>query len=162
VGIRVTLQHANFRQLPRFIDLARQLAVRQVSFLAVDVANPHAFGRTEPFSSNPALRPEELPAFERILCEVEASHADDFRSGLIAESPRKLRQLHQYFAAVCGLGPYPPVRCNAPEFSAVIGAGGAMQPCFFISGPRDQARTAVLEDTLNSDAMMELRRSIRS
>ena len=29
------------------------------------------------------------------------------------------------------------MRCNAPEFSAVIGATGRVQPCFFIPGPPD-------------------------
>ena len=72
---------------------------------------------------------------EQILDDLEREHAEDFRSGFIAESPRKLRRIHQYFAAVCGVAPYPPVRCNAPEFSAVIGGAGRVSPCFFISGP---------------------------
>ena len=65
---------------------------------------------------------------EQILCTMERDYGEDFRSGFIAESPRKLRHIHQYFSAVCGGGPYPPVRCNAPEFSAVIGASGQRQP----------------------------------
>src|SRR3984893_5383423 len=66
-AIRVTLQRGNFRQLPAFVDLAREFGARQVSFLAVDVANPHAFGRTDDFVSDLALRPEDLPQFARIL-----------------------------------------------------------------------------------------------
>src|SRR5215469_1263140 len=51
VNVRVTLQRANYRQLPQFVDLARELRVRQVSFLAVDVANPHAFARQDDFTA---------------------------------------------------------------------------------------------------------------
>src|SRR5882757_8671304 len=46
-SLRVTLQRSNYRELPGFVDLARQTGARQISFLAVDVANPHAFGRAD-------------------------------------------------------------------------------------------------------------------
>jgi Fe-coproporphyrin III synthase len=167
-GIRVTLQRANFRQLPAFVDLAKDLGARQVSFLAVDVANPHAFGRTDDFVSDLALRPEDLPQLERILDSMEQDHAEDFRSGFIAESPQKLRRILQYFAAIRGMGPYPPVHCNAPEFSAVIGATGRVQPCFFISGPLDARISETgarlggdLAGVLNSAGMSALRTAIR-
>jgi MoaA/NifB/PqqE/SkfB family radical SAM enzyme len=136
-GIRVTLQRGNFQQLPAFVDLARELGARRVSFLAVDVANPHAFGRTDAFVSDMALRPEDLSQLARIVDSLEQDYGEDFRSGFIEESPHKLRRILQYFAAVLKFGPYPPVRCNAPQFSAVIGATGRVQPCFFISGPLD-------------------------
>jgi len=161
-GLRVTLQRSNFRQLPQFIDLARQLRARQVSFLAVDVANPHAFGRTEDFSAGLALGGEDLGELERILSRVEHDYEADFRSGFIAESPRKLRQIHQYFAAVCGQAAYPPVRCNAPEVSAVIDAKGQVSPCFFIPGPADARWRTDLADVLNADSMVSLRQDIRA
>ena len=81
--------------------------------------------------------------------------AEEFRSGFIAESPQKLRRILQYFGAVRGSGAYPPVRCNAPEFSAVIGATGRVQPCFFISGPPDaqiSATGAIFEGDLRTSA----------
>ena len=134
VAVRVTLQRANYRELPQFVELARECGARQVSFLAVDVANPHAFGRVDDFSSDLALSSADLPEFARLLDALEREHAADFRSGFIAESPRKLRRLHQYFAAVRGQGSYPQVHCNAPEFSAVIDARGQLRPCFFIPG----------------------------
>jgi MoaA/NifB/PqqE/SkfB family radical SAM enzyme len=167
-GIRVTLQRGNFRQLPAFVDLARKLGARQLSFLAVDVANPHAFGRTDDFVSDLALRPEDLPQFARILDSLEREHAEEFRSGFIAESPQKLRRILQYFAAVLKMGPYPKVSCNAPEFSAVIGATGRVQPCFFISGPLDARISETgtrlggdLTEVLNSSGMSALRTAIR-
>ena len=167
-AIRVTLQRGNFRQLPAFVDLARELGARQVSFLAVDVANPHAFGRTDDFVSDLALRPEDLAQLARILDSLEQDHGEDFRSGFIAESPQKLRRILQYFAAILKIGPYPKVSCNAPEFSAVIGATGRVQPCFFISGPLDARLSETgagpdgdLPGVLNSDGMRALRTVIR-
>lgn len=164
VTVRVTLQRGNFRQLLAFVDLGRALGVTQISFLAVDVANPHAFSRQEEFASGLALLPEDLPELERLLMELARDHAEALRTRLIAESADKLRRtLLQYFTAVCGLGPYPPVRCNAPEFSAVLDARGGVSPCFFIAGPA-QSRVAAgqsLGEVLNGDAMAALRQSIR-
>jgi Fe-coproporphyrin III synthase len=166
-GLRVTLQRANFRQLPAFVALAKDLSARQVSFLAVDVANPHAFGRTEDFSSDLALRADELPLLDELLRAMEVECAAEFRSGFIAENPAKLRRILQYFGAIHGKAPYPDVRCNAPEFSAVVGATGRVQPCFFISGPAqaEALRGAALDDlasALNGEHMQALRGSIRA
>lgn len=162
VSVRVTVQRANYRQLPAFVDLARKTGARQVSFLAVDVASPHAFGRTDDFGADLALRPEDLPVLEKILCTMQSDYADAFDSGFIAESAKKLRNIHQYFAAVCGTAAYPPVRCNAPEYSAVISAQGRVSPCFFIAGPADAVWQDELESVLNSDSMLALRQSIRT
>lgn len=167
-GVRVTVQHANYRQLPEFVSLVKTLGARQVSFLAVDVANPHAFGRAEGFISDLALGSDDLPLLDEVLCAMERDCAADFRSGFIAESPAKLRRIHQYFDAIQGGGPYPPVRCNAPEFSAVVGATGRVQPCFFISGPLEATlpdggnEAGALAGALNGQRMMALRSSIRA
>jgi Fe-coproporphyrin III synthase len=161
-SLRVTLQRANYRQLPRFVELAKRIGARRVSFLAVDIANPHAFGRSANVAGDLALHPDDLPVFERLVELLEQENEDDFTSGFIAESPRKLRRILQYFAALHGLDAYPAVRCNAPEFSAVIAADGRVQPCFFISGP---TRLAPAEDfgvALNSRQMIELREDIRA
>jgi len=160
VGIRVTLQRANYRQLPGFVELARRLDARQVSFLPVDVANPHAFGRTDDFTRDLALQPAEVQELGRILSAMERDYADEFHSGFIAEHPRKLRRIQQYFAAVCGSEPYPPVRCNVTEFSAVIGANGHVSPCFFIPGPAASRAGDDLPGALNTEAMTMLRDSI--
>ena len=167
-GVRVTVQRANFRQLPALVVMAKQLGARQISFLAVDVANPHAFARTDDFSRDLALSLADLPVFDEVLRTMEREHAEDFRSQFIAESPQKLRRLLQYFTAIHGLGAYPPVRCNAPEFSAVIGATGRVQPCFFISGPPSGRLLEVgarldgdLGSVLNGGAMSALRTEIR-
>jgi len=162
LGVRVTVQRANYRQLPQFVTLARELGARQVSFVAVDVANPHAFGRLSDFSSQLALQPDDLPVLEQLVDSLERDRAADFRSGLIADSPRKLRRVHQYFAAVCGLAAYPPVRCNVFDYSAVIGATGRVSPCFFIPGPAQDVGRGELAQILNGDSMITLRDDIRS
>jgi Fe-coproporphyrin III synthase len=161
VGLRVTLQRANYRELPAFVELAHASGARQISFLAVDVANPHAFARRDDFQSDLALRQEDLPLFERLLHALEQERAADFHSGFIAESPDKMRRILQYFAAVCGQDSFPPVRCNAPEFSAVVNATGHVQPCFFIPSPTAEA-SADLEAVLNRHPMQDLRAAIRA
>ncbi len=168
VSVRVTLQRANYRELPEFVRLTRRLGAQGVSFLAVDVANPHAFGRTDDFAADLALGTSDLPVLEGILHSMESDFAEEFRSGFIAENPQKLARIQQYFAAVQGTAPYPPVRCNAPEFSAVIDANRRVHPCFFIPGPAQRARSGEppsadpLREALNSDPMMRLRAVIRA
>jgi MoaA/NifB/PqqE/SkfB family radical SAM enzyme len=161
LNLRVTVQRANYRQLPAFVDLARNLGARQVSFLAVDVVNAHAFGRAGGASAEPALRAEDLPELERIIERMERDYAAEFRSGFIAESPPKLRRLLEYFGAFQGRGAYPEVRCNVPEFSAVVDARGGVQPCYFIQGPPTAPGDAGLRDRLESKPMSELRADIR-
>ncbi len=162
VSMRVTLQRANYRQLRQFVELARELGAQQVSFLAVDVANPHAFARRDDFTSDLALRQQDLPVLAGILDELERDYAREFRSGLIAESPRKLRRIHQYFSAVCGVAPYPAVQCNVFEYSAVISATGRVSPCFFISGPPGVVWRDNFEELLNHASMSALRELIRA
>jgi len=162
ISVRVTLQRANYRQLPQFVELARELGAHQVSFLAVDVANPHAFARQNDFATDLALQPQDLPVLAGILDDLEREYASEFSSGLIAESPHKLRRIHQYFSAICGLAAYPAVRCNVFEYSAVIGATGRVSPCFFISGPPGAVWRDSLEAVLNHASMSALRENIRT
>lgn len=165
VSLRVTLQRSNYLELPRFVRLARELGVRQVSFLAVDVSNPHAFARNTPTLPDLALHAEDVARFECLLDDLEAEFADEFASGFIAETPAKLRRLAAYFRALLGAGEFPPTRCNAPEISAVVGARGAVSPCVFIPGPpraNVQGEGGGLRASLDSPAMSELRARIRA
>jgi radical SAM protein with 4Fe4S-binding SPASM domain len=162
VGLRVTLQRRNYRELLEFVGLGQRLGVHEVSFLAVDVANPHAFARQDDYRSDLALQEQDLPEFAALLEQLEQNHAAAFRSGFIAESPQKLRQIHRYFAAVCGQGDFPAVRCNAPQFSAVVSADGRVQPCFFIPGPPGARVRHSLAEILNAPDMLELRGAIQA
>jgi Fe-coproporphyrin III synthase len=159
-SIRVTVQRANYRELSRFVTLAREIGARQVSFLAVDVGNAHAFARVGDLSTGLALAPEDLPQFQQILETLAREHAEHFESGFIAESPRKLRRILQYFSALCGEGAFPTIKCNAPDFSAVITADLRVQPCFFIPGPATIAPRGDLNAMLNNGEMRALRLAI--
>lgn len=161
-SLRVTLQRANYRELPCFVTLAHALGATQVSFLAVDVGNPHAFARQVPAAIELALRAEDIAVFDELLVTLEREYVEDFRVGFIAESPAKLRRIRDYFAALRGLGAFPPVRCNAPEFSAVIGADGLVAPCFFIPAPKAAPRAPNLPAALSCAAMKALRAEVRA
>lgn len=160
VTLRCTVQRDNYTELPALVALGRALGARQVSFLAVDVSTHVAFARAEDYNHTMALGPDDLPRFAAVLDGLERTHAADFASGFIAESPAKLRRLHQYFAALSGEGAFPPVACNAPRFSAVIGADGQLQPCYFIPGA-GPLNGAPLGATLNAPEAVALRGAIR-
>jgi MoaA/NifB/PqqE/SkfB family radical SAM enzyme len=161
-SVRVTLQRANYRELPRFVTLARALGASQVSFLPIDVSNPHAFARREGFSLELALRLEDIPVLDDLLNEIQSEHAADFHSDFICESPAKLRRIRDYFLALLDRGAFPRVRCNAPEFSAVVHADGKVAPCFFIPAPAAAPRAPDVVAALASEPARALRASIRA
>jgi Fe-coproporphyrin III synthase len=158
VMARATLHRANFRELPRLIEHAKAIGLDGISFLAADVSSG-AFGRGQfpsrgvspsvasgfsrtsgpPKGGHPvdgetaslALTLDEVAEFKAIVERTFALYEADFESGFVAESPAKLRRLPQYYAALAGDGPFPPVRCNAPWVSVVVEADGAVRPCFF-------------------------------
>jgi len=107
-----------------------------------------------------ALTPDDLAEFDRVLDEVEHDFAAEFVSGYIAESPEKMQQLQQYFAALLDLGQFPFVRCNAPRFSTVIETDGSLKPCFFLPVSGTLNGTSVLS-ALNAPEAVELRRQQR-
>ena len=154
VSIRCTIQRRNYQELAALVELAHDLGVRQISFLAVDVLTHVAFARKQEIISNLALEKDDLQEFDRVLTDLFERFRPDFESGFIAESPAKLRSLGQYFAALHDVVDFPGVRCNAPRFSAVYTTDGKIQPCFFIS-PSQQLG-------INDPALVSLRHSIRT
>lgn len=161
VGLRVTVQRGNASELGDLVKLARKLGAASISFLAADVGHAEAFGRQGEPSDGVALGAADLPTLARALDALELVHVDDFASGFIAESPAKLRRIHAHYAALLGLAEPPPVRCNAPEHSAVIEADGGLRPCFFIAG-NSRLGDAGLAEALNATATRRLRADIRA
>jgi Fe-coproporphyrin III synthase len=171
ITTRTTVQRANFREMPDIVNVAKASGVTKVSFLTVDVSNIVAFGPR--FDSDgvplapihappgPALARNDLPEFARILDCLEDAHAADFASGLIAESPQKLRRMQQYFAAIHGLVPFEGPRCNAPHISTVIEVDGTLRPCFFLptTGKLDKQ---TLSEAINSPQALEMREAYRT
>ena len=158
VGLRVTVQRGNAGELAALVALAHRLGVASISFLAADVSHAEAFGRHGEPIDGIALRAEDLPVLARSLDALDPA---DFASGFIVESLPKLRRIEAHYRARLGLGEAPPVRCNAPEHSAVIEADGSVRPCFFIAGT-GRLGEAGLVDELNSTPQRRLRASIRA
>jgi MoaA/NifB/PqqE/SkfB family radical SAM enzyme len=104
---------------------------------------------------------DDLPEFSAVLDRLERDYASDFVSGLIAESPTKLRRLYDYFAMLNGESPFPPPRCNAPHLSAVVEVDGSLHPCFFL--PRvGKLGDGTLLETLNAPSAVEMRKAYRT
>ena len=174
ITTRTTIQRGNFYEMPKIIDAARRAGVRKVSFLAVDVTSTQAFGprfTTESASlqsslpshapPSPALTTDDLPEFSAVLDRLERDYAADFASGLMAESPAKLRRLYNYFSTLNGESPFPPPRCNAPHLSAVIEVDGSLRPCFFLPRVGTLGDGTLLE-TLNTPPAVEMRKAYRT
>lgn len=159
---RCVVQRLNFRDWPNIIDAAHDIGLDGISFLAADVSTD-AFNRAEPWGSERSEevkpRPEELPELAEVLRRLFRDHAADFSNGYIAESPRKLWRIYEYYAALEGLGDFPPVRCNAPWVSAVVESDGSVRPCFF-HRPMGSIRETSLEALLNSATEVAFRRNL--
>jgi Fe-coproporphyrin III synthase len=179
VTTRTTIQRANFRQMPRIIEAALAADVNHISFLAVDVSNPFAFGNRfthdeassapmdtiplHPSSNNLSLL--EISELEQILDDLERDFAAEFASGRIAESPRKLRRiLAHYFRALHGIHEeYTPPPCNAPHFSTVVEVDGTLRPCYFLPAyGRLKPEGARLPQSINMESAKILRQAYRT
>lgn len=170
IRTRTTIQRRNFREIPQIIDTAIEYGARSVSFLGVDIASSEAFGPRFPSLSavekrhappSSALTNDELPEFAKLLDYLEQKYAEHFIDGRIVESPKKLRALYNYFAAVNGLIPFSGPPCNAPHVSAVIEVDGKLRPCFFLpAGPK--VGELSLSTAINHPHMLGLRRAFRS
>ncbi|MGH9321079.1 MAG: radical SAM protein, partial [Vicinamibacteria bacterium] len=131
ITARATLHKENFRELSALVRKARELGLQGISFLAADVSST-AFGRREaPSLEAILLEGDEIEELRAVIEEAIASEREAFESGFVAERPEKLRRIPEYYAALRGEAPFPPVACNAPWVSAVVEANGAVRPCFF-------------------------------
>lgn len=134
VAGRCVLQKLNFRDLLNIIAVAQTLGLDQISFLAADVSST-AFNRTDGWGperiNGVGLNQKEVREFRKIVEGSIRDFADLYAKGFIAESPRKMLELVQYYEALLGLGEFPGRQCNAPWVSAVIEADGEVRPCFF-------------------------------
>src|SRR5262245_35533287 len=153
VTARATIHRLNFRALPDLVRHARAMALDSISFLPADVSSM-AFGRQRPVDAETlALSRTEVAEFRAIVDEAVAAFAAEFASGFIAESPEKLERLPQYYAALAGDGPFPPVACNAPWMSIVVEGDGAVRRCFFhdrIGNIRDESLAEIVGERLTA------------
>jgi MoaA/NifB/PqqE/SkfB family radical SAM enzyme len=130
VTTRTTVQRRNYQQMPQIADAALAAGARSVSYLAVDTSSQIAFGARADDPSGDALSAADCDALAGVLDDFERSHAAQFASGQIAESPAKLRRiLLHYFRRDAA---YTPPRCNAPRLSVVVECDGTIRPCYFL------------------------------
>ncbi len=145
VSARSTIQAGNFRDMAGLVAAARTMGCASISFLAADGSSP-AFGRRGPEDRQRLrLSRAEVDEMRDVVEAVIRDHARDIESRFIAESPARLRQIPQYFAAMNGDGTFPPKSCNAPWMSAVIDADGDVRPCFFHAAVGNIRRHSVAE-----------------
>ncbi len=167
ISLRTVLQKQNFRQLHEFIELAKRTEVNRISFLAADVSSD-AYGRDHNSTrgevsseSTMALNENEVPELNDIIDTASVKYEDEFRSGLISESPEKLRHIANYYAALNGNGTFPKNFCNAPMVSTVITSTGDIHPCFFL--PKyGNIRRNTFKELINSDPITATRKQVKS
>jgi Fe-coproporphyrin III synthase len=165
VSLRTVIQKKNFRQLPAIIALGHSLGVRHLSFLAADMATD-AFGRKSgkeagDHLSSVLLDPAEVTELRSLLEKMTVTHSEEYRTGFIAQSPEAMAHIADHFAASQGLGPFPPVSCNAPMVSAVITSTGAMKPCFFLP-EMGNVRNSDPGTIANSSSAVATRKSVKA
>lgn len=166
VTTRTTVQRANYAEIPQIIEVTKAADVNAISFLTVDVSNPHAFGsRLIPVEQQlppTALLPDDVLHLEGLLAEIEVRFAEDFASHRIAESPEKLRQMIAYFRALYDeTARSPVVRCNAPHLSTVIEVDGSLRPCYFLP-TMGSLKVDALPQAINGSEAVALRRAYRN
>jgi MoaA/NifB/PqqE/SkfB family radical SAM enzyme len=161
ITARTVIHRLNFRNWENIITEAKTMGIDQVSFLPADVSS-HAFNRQmaweEPKQHEILLSERELPELLEVINRI-VSKNEYFNSGFIAESPEKIKQIYQYYAAFYNLNPFPFKKCNAPWVSTVIEADGSVRPCFFhdvIGNIRDSSLVTIL----NSDAAFNFRKTL--
>lgn len=164
VTTRTTVQQANFHEIPQIIDVALAHDMNLISFLAVDVSNPFAFGDRDLLTPDGALSLAEIVELERIIETIAVQYADAYAAGRMVESSDKLQRiLAQYFKAVLGEGDFPRPPCNAPHFSTVIEVDGRLRPCYFLpSYGRLEPDGQRLPEAINWDAAQALRQAYRT
>ncbi|WP_049974141.1 radical SAM protein [Azospirillum sp. B4] len=162
VAARCVVQRGNFRELPAIVDAAKGIGLDGISFLGADLAST-AFNRPQGWEDarvdEVGLAPAECDALDAVIDGMAASHAADFARRYIQETPTRLRRIGTQFRAAHGLGPTPPVRCNAPWVSTVVEADGTVRPCFF-HDPIGNLRDGGLADVLNGPAARAFRASL--
>jgi MoaA/NifB/PqqE/SkfB family radical SAM enzyme len=125
---RSTLHARNIHEFEEIVEAARRVGFDHVSFLPID-ASSEAFGGRA--GERAPLLPSEpqLLAFLAALSRLKARGA--LRDGFVLEPERKLRRLAAHLRASGGRGAFERPECDAPWWSSVVEADGALRPCFF-------------------------------
>lgn len=106
------------------IAAARALGVDHVSFLPIDAAS-------DAFGAQPSARAALVPAREQVVRFEAAVRALAPADGFVSERPEKLLGFARHLRASGGDGAFVRPPCDAPWWSSVVEADGAVRPCFF-------------------------------
>jgi MoaA/NifB/PqqE/SkfB family radical SAM enzyme len=131
---RSALHAGNLDELEAIVASARTLGFDQLSFLALDASSP-AFGGDPAARLRLAPGGAQLRRFEAAIARLDACGA--LADGFVLESAAKLRRLAAHLEASAGARPHQPPECDAPWWSLVVEADGAVRPCFFHEGVGD-------------------------
>jgi MoaA/NifB/PqqE/SkfB family radical SAM enzyme len=165
-GFRITgrsvIHRLNFSVWPQLIDSAKEIGLDQISFLPADVSS-HEFNREILWSSERQheIMPElaELEPLQKVIDSIVTNYKTDFEGGYIAESPKKIQMIYDYYGAFYHLNLFPYKKCNAPWVSAVVEADGTVKPCFFHT-PSGNIHNNSLDKILNSDDAINFRKNL--
>lgn len=159
---RSVIHRLNFQKWWSIIDSAKEMGLDQVSFLPADVSS-HAFNRevlwSEARQHEIMLDKEDLPKLKNVIEGLLKNYSDEFETRFIAESPRKIQMIYNYYAAFYGLNDFPCKKCNAPWVSTVVEADGTVRPCFFHQS-LGNIHDNQLDKILNSDNAIEFRKNL--
>jgi Fe-coproporphyrin III synthase len=123
VVARSVLHAGTIDALAETIAAARSLGVDQVSFLPLDAAS-------DAFGAQPSARAALVPTDAQVARFEAAVRASDV-DGFVAERPEKLLAFARHLRASAGARPFERPACDAPWWSSVVEADGALRPCFF-------------------------------
>ena len=159
---RSVIHRLNFRVWPEIISNSIDMGLDQISFLPADVSS-HAFNREILWSDARQHEiipdPVELTGIKMTIENICTNFENEFVTKFIAESPEKIRNIYNYYAAYYGLNPFPYKKCNAPWVSTVIEADGTVRPCFF-HPELGNIHTESLDKILNSDNAIDFRKKL--
>lgn len=159
---RCVLQKLNYHDFENIIETARRVGLDQISFLAADVSTT-AFNREVPWEeekrSSIQLTAREVARLESSVRNSFTKYKKEYASKFIAESPRRMLDIVNYYKALLSLGPFPGKKCNAPWVSAVVESDGNVRPCFFHE-PYGNLHDGDFDKVINSDRAVAFRKNL--
>lgn len=157
--VRCVVQKANHGCIAETIEAVADIGADELSFLAADVSS-QAFNRPVPWDetrrASVALSQDEVRALADAIHAAERRCARSFERRFVTGGAAWLWRIHDYYRALAGDGPLPPVRCRAPWVSAVLEPGGVLRPCFFHAAYPEGG----LRQSLNAPEAIAFRRGL--
>lgn len=153
---RTTLHALNLGEWPAIVEAARGLGADHASFLPLDASSPAFGGDT---AARAALIPTSQQVGEYEAAVERAFAAGALDDGFVLEPVERLRGIARHLRASGGAREFTRPRCDAPWWSVVVEADGALRPCFFHAAVGD-AREG-LEHARSSSAFASSLRAIR-